>query len=227
MPKRTRKQIFLDTLRLHSGTDRRPIGNKRLRQLLGWDEGRYSKIKSKLLAEKAITKRRGKGGSVRLAEASVPKASAPKALKVFVSYSHLDEKLKAELLKHLEPLKRLGLIEEWQYRKLEAGEEWKPSISSNLENADIVLLLVSIDFINSKYCYDIELARALELHEQKKAVVVPVILRECLWQSTPFAKLQAVPTDAKAVSTWDSTDAAFADVAKHIQQLAQKKLGSG
>ena len=80
-------------------------------------------------------------------------------------------------MKHLEPLKRLNLIETWSDRELDAGDEWVREISDNLESANIVLLLVSIDFINSEYCYDIELERALELHAEGSAVVVPVILR--------------------------------------------------
>src|SRR5258708_7682501 len=81
---------------------------------------------------------------------------------VFISYSHADEKLKESFLKHLKPLERMNLISSWHDRKLLAGDDWGAEISQNLEKADVVLLLVSIDFINSKYCYDIELDRALE-----------------------------------------------------------------
>lgn len=125
------------------------------------------------------------------------------------------------MLKHLEPLKHLNLIESWHDRKLVAGDEWEKAISKNLENADIILLLISIDFINSKYCFDIELERALELNEQKKAIVVPVIIRNCLWQHTAFAKLQALPRDAKAVSAWADRDEALTNIANGIKQLAE------
>ena len=115
----------------------------------------------------------------------------------------------------------MNLIEEWHDRKLKAGEDWDRSISRNLESADIILLLVSIDFVNSKYCYDIELDKALELHDQRKAIVIPIILRNCLWQHTPFAKLQALPRDAKAVNAWADRDEALASIAEGIKSVAE------
>ena len=119
-------------------------------------------------------------------------------------------------------MKRLNLIDSWHDRKLLAGEDWEKSISSNLEKADIILLLVSIDFINSKYCFDIELDRALERHAQQEATVIPVILRNCLWQYTSFAKIQVLPKDAKAVCAWSDRDEAFANVADGIRVVAEQ-----
>ena len=66
------------------------------------------------------------------------------------------------------------------------GEEWAGEIDHNLEKADVILLLVSADFLNSDYCYDIELRRAMERHEAGDAVVVPIILRECDWQGGQY-----------------------------------------
>ena len=128
--------------------------------------------------------------------------------------------------KHLEPLKRLGLIEAWHDRKLKAGDEWDKSISSNLESADVILLLVSIDFINSKYCYDREMYRALERHNEGRAVVIPVILRDCLWQTAEFANLQAVPQDGKPVCSWSDRDEALTKVAQSIRQRVETIIAS-
>jgi hypothetical protein len=86
------------------------------------------------------------------------------------------------------------------------------------------LLLVSIDFINSKYCYDIELEAAMERHSKGNAVVIPVILRSCFWHNTPFAKLQALPKDAKAISSWTDRDEALAAVAEGVRQIAEGRL---
>lgn len=147
-----------------------------------------------------------------------------KALSVFISYSHKDEVFKDDLVKHLSPLKRLGLVEEWNDRKIAAGAEWDQVISENLERANIILLLVSIDFITSKYCYDVELERALERHAKGEAVVVPIVMRNCLWQHTPFAKLQALPKDAKAISSWGDRDDAFTTIAESIRQIAEQQL---
>jgi len=90
--------------------------------------------------------------------------------------------------------------------------------------SDIVLLLVSIDFINSVYCYDVELEIAMARHEKTQAAVIPVILRECLWQSAPFGKLKAVPKDGQAVVSWNNNDEAFTDVVKNIREVANSLL---
>jgi hypothetical protein len=162
---------------------------------------------------------RGQGGTVGLAV--TPDA---KGLSVFLSYSHVGEALKVELLKHIEPLRRLHRIDTWHDRKIKPGDEWERSIADSLATADIILLLVSIDFINSKYCYDVELETAMERNARGEAVVVPVILRQCLWHHTPFAKLQALPKDGKAVSAWSDRDEALTNVADGIRQIAESLL---
>lgn len=197
------------------------VGNINLRAKLGWDDSRYNRVKSELLESRAIIAGRGQRGSVALS-----KTRGAKALSVFVSYSHEDEDLKTELLKHLAPLERLGQIDAWHDRKIKAGEEWDKVISKSLEGADIILLLVSIDFINSKYCYDIELEAALERHAKQLARVVPIILRNCLWQHTSFAKLPALPPDAKAVCSWQDRDEALTKVAEGIRQIGDELLES-
>jgi hypothetical protein len=83
---------------------------------------------------------------------------------------------------------------------------------------------VSIDFINSEYCYDTELERALERHDAGQAKVIPVILRACMWQQTPFAKLQSLPKDGQAVALCPDRDAAFVNVAEGIRQVAKDLL---
>ncbi len=215
--RRTHRELFLAKLKALSNGEQKLIGNITLRDSLKWDEDRYNRIKAQLREENLVVIGTGKGGSVGLAN-----AQGANTLRLFVSYTHADEQLKDELLKHLEPLKHLNLIESWHDRKLVAGEEWEKAISKNLENADIILLLVSIDFINSKYCFDIEMECALELHEQKKAVVVPIILRNCLWQHMAFAKLQALPRDAKAVCAWADRDEALVNIANGIKQVAEE-----
>ena len=217
--RRTNAQLFLDKLSDLTGGEAKLIGNKTLREELGWDEPRYTRIRGELLNQDKIIVGRGYGGSVGLA--TLPGA---KGLSVFVSYTHADEEFKIELLKHLEPLRRQLLIDAWHDRKLKAGEEWDKVISANLESADIILLLVSIDFINSKYCFDVELERALERHQSNEARVIPIILRTCMWQQTPFANLQALPKDARAVSLWPDRDEAYLNVAEGIRQVAQELL---
>ncbi len=218
--RRTYREIFLDMLEQLSGDDQKLIGNITLRDSLEWDQNLYDRIKQQLVEENAIIVGRGRGGTVALA-----RTKETKALNVFISYSHEDEELKAVLFKHLEPLRRQNLIEEWHFRKIKAGEEWNAVISKQIEGAQIILLLVSIDFINSQYCYDVEMEAALELHEHQKARVIPIILRSCLWNRTPFAKLQALPRDAKAIKSWPDVDEALTNVADGLRQVAEELLG--
>jgi hypothetical protein len=145
-----------------------------------------------------------------------------KAIKLFFSYSHNDEGLRRELEKHLGALKRQGVIEAWHDHNIDAGEEWKTSINENLGAADIILLLISADFLDSDYCYEIEMRRALERHERREAAVVPVILRPVDWGDAPFGKLQALPKGAKPVTTWRNQDEAFKSVADGIHRIVEK-----
>jgi hypothetical protein len=221
MPRRTYAEIFIDTLTDLSGDEPCLIGNRTLRKALDWDEDRYEMIKYQLYNEGQIILGRGKGGSVGLAN-----APGSEALRLFISYSHVDQSRKNELVKHLEPLKRLNLVETWHDGVLKPGDEWEEEILDQLENADIILLLVSIDFINSEFCYDRELERALEPHSEGDAVVIPVILRSCHWQQTPFAKLQALPKEAKAINSWSDRDEAFTNVIEGIRSVAEELLAS-
>jgi len=148
---------------------------------------------------------------------------------LFFSYSHKDEGLRNELETHLKLLQRQGMIDTWYDNKIEAGEEWKQKIDENLERADIILLLVSADFIASDYCYEKEMTRALERHENREAHVIPVIIRDVNWSRAPFAKLQALPKGGKAVELWEHKDSAWRNVSEGIERAAtlmRKKSGA-
>lgn len=136
---------------------------------------------------------------------------------VFFSYSHKDEELRDRLETALATMKRQGLIEAWHDRRLRAGDDIDHGVRSELERAEVILLLVSPDFIASDYCHDIEMARAIERHERGKARVIPVILRACDWHPMPFGKLLAAPRDGKPVRSWPDLDEAFLDVVKAIR----------
>ena len=141
---------------------------------------------------------------------------------VFFSYSHHDEALRNELEKHLALLKRQGVIDTWHDRRIDAGEDVHEEIKEYLEKADIILLLVSADFLASDYCYDIEMQRALEWHQRGEARVIPVILRPCEWQKAPFGSLLTTPTDGKPVTKFENLDDAFLEVTRAIRKAADK-----
>jgi len=140
-------------------------------------------------------------------------------IKLFFSYSHKDEELRNELEKHLTILKRNHIINTWHDRRIDAGADFGGSISANMQDADIILLLISSDFLSSDYCYDIEVKQALQLHAQKKAIVVPVILRPCDWQNSPFSHLLALPTDGKPVVKFQTYDEGFVSISKGLKSL--------
>jgi TIR domain len=145
------------------------------------------------------------------------KATARK--KAFLSYSHRDERFRKALEAHLAMLKRNGVLGLWHDRRIGPGENLDDEIDSNLRTADLILLLVSPDFIASDYCYSTELRLAMELHAAGKARVVPVILRPVEWSDAPFSKMMALPTDGKPISTWRNRDEAYVDVARGIRKV--------
>lgn len=142
-------------------------------------------------------------------------------IRLFYSYSHKDEELRNAFETHLSILKRLGTIDNWHDRKILPGGKWEDEIDDHITDADVVLLLISPDFIASDYCYGRELGRALERHEAGEAQVVPIIVRPVDWTGAPFAKLQALPKDGKAITTWANPDEAWKNASEGIRRLVE------
>jgi replicative DNA helicase len=138
-------------------------------------------------------------------------------VKIFLSYSHRDEAHRLSLETHLSILKRQGLILDWNDRKIPPGKSWESEIDKNLNEADIIILLVSPDFIASDYCYGKEMKLALDRYKEGRSYVVPVIVRPVDWAVEPLGKLQALPKDGKPVTTWDNCDEAWQDIIRGIR----------
>ena len=144
-------------------------------------------------------------------------------IRVFISYSQKDEKrFRLVLDSHLKILQRQGVIQTWHDRMIKPGTEWKDAIDANLEQSKIILLLVSADFLASDYCYEIEMKRAMERHKKKEAVVIPVIIRDCKWDTAPFAKLNGLPKKGKPIDLWSKKDTAWREVADGIEKVAKE-----
>src|SRR5262245_29620774 len=126
------------------------------------------------------------------------------------------------MMEHLSVLQRQGVIAGWHDRMITAGEDWKGEIDGHLNSAHIVLLLVSSSFLNSDYCFDIEMRRAIERHAEGKAEVIPVILRDCDWRFEPLSRFQALPTDSKPITSWTNRDEAFASVVRGIREAIKR-----
>lgn len=144
-------------------------------------------------------------------------------VRLFYSYAHEDEHLRNDLEKHLMILKRQEYLKDWYDLDISAGNEWEKEITNKLDESDIILLLISPDFISSDYCWGEEMQRALMKHDNGEAVVIPVILRPVDgWENTPFGKLKAIPKDGKPVTTWDNMDEAFKNIACEIRHVLMK-----
>ncbi len=152
--------------------------------------------------------------------AAPPAGAAPVTL--FYSYAHEDEALRDELQGHLKILERRGLLAPWHDRRINAGEDWAQRIDENLRQAELVLLLVSKDFIESDYIMGTELGAAMARHAQHETVVVPILVRAVDLDpddadELPFLKLQGLPTDLKPVTSWPNRDEAWTNVAKGLR----------
>lgn len=169
-----------------------------------------------------------KGGSVHMMEGEnlrvehfdIPTPHNP--IGVFLSYAHEDEWLLSQLEAHLSGLKREGLISTWCDRQIMPGSCWAGIIDQHLEEASLILLLVSSDFLNSDYCYEIEIKRALELHQAGKSRVIPLIMRPTDWKKTPLAHLRALPGGDQPVTSWSDPDQAFLDIAFGIRRVVEE-----
>lgn len=145
-------------------------------------------------------------------------------VEIFFCYAHEDEPLLNKLKVQLKPLQRQGLIDVWYDRDISAGTEWEREIDKHLNTAQIILLLVSPDFMDSDYCYSVEMKRAIERHNQGDACVIPVILRPVYWQGSPFGKLQSLSTNTLPVTdpVWHNMDRAFFNVSEGIREVVEK-----
>ncbi|MBI5260337.1 MAG: toll/interleukin-1 receptor domain-containing protein [Bradyrhizobium sp.] len=139
--------------------------------------------------------------------------------KAFISYSHRDEKALERLHTHLATLRREGSISAWYDREILAGDDIDRKIDAALAESEIFLALVSPDFLASNYCYEREMASALERHADGSLRVVPIILEPCDWKSTPLANLKVLPKDGKPISTWTNENVAYLDVVTELRRI--------
>jgi len=143
------------------------------------------------------------------------------AARIFISYSHKDEDLRDELEVHLAHLRNQGLVEIWQDRRLLPGDDFDRTIREEINTADIILLLISPDFLASSYCFGTEMMRALERHSNGEARAIAVILRPCEWKQTDMSRYLATPTDGRPVTRWPDMDEAFLDVTQSIRRAIE------
>ncbi|HEY0754328.1 MAG TPA: toll/interleukin-1 receptor domain-containing protein [Ktedonobacteraceae bacterium] len=140
-------------------------------------------------------------------------------IEILFSYTHADEKLREQLESHLAALKRKKRIICWHDRYIRAGLTWRAQINEHLDTADIIIFLISPDFLNSDYCNNVEVRHALKRSEKGDVCIVPVILRRSDWKGEVLGEFQALPCDAKPVVEWSDLDVALYDVVKGLKEI--------
>lgn len=145
-------------------------------------------------------------------------------MKAFISYSHRDSEAVDRLHTHLATLRREGLIETWFDRRILPGDSIDDKITIELESCDIFLMLVSPDFLESDYCVDREMRRALERHDSGDARVIPIVIQPCDWTSSPLSKLKVLPKDGKPISEWINENNAYLDVVKELRRILDDQV---
>lgn len=158
---------------------------------------------------------------------ALTQARRHKPASVFVSYARQDDELRRKLSDHLGGLRNGGYIKEWNDAQIIPGSEWESEIREKLEEADIILLLITSSFLGSKFIGDVELVRALDRHRRKEAIVIPVILKPADWKSTGLKDLQALPEGAKPVSLWANSDEAYVSIAEGLRKVIDDWRAAG
>lgn len=150
--------------------------------------------------------------------------SAATPVTVFFSYAHEDDEHRKDLEGHLKILERRGMVKPWHDRKILSGDRWDDRIDGNLSVADLILLLISKDFIESDYIWGKELKVAMERNGRGEARVVPILVRAVNIEpgDAPFMQLQGLPTDLVPVTSWPNVDEAWANVAKGLRAVVQE-----
>ncbi|HEY9631500.1 MAG TPA: toll/interleukin-1 receptor domain-containing protein [Coleofasciculaceae cyanobacterium] len=142
-------------------------------------------------------------------------------IEVFISYSKQDKLLQEQLLTQMRPLEKLGIIS-WHDRQILPGTCWDEEIKARLNAADIILLLISADYLATQYCTEVEIPEAMRRHKAREATVMPVILRHCAWKYISLAAIQAYPEKAKPIVSWEDIDEAWTNVVDGVFQAAEE-----
>ena len=161
----------------------------------------------------------------RRLEAASEKPSQPvKPVTLFISYAHEDQEYLAMLIKQLSDLKRIGIIQSWHDRMINAGDRWQDEIDQALEEARVIVFLISPDFIASEYINGVEVKRAKERHAQGLARIIPVIVKDVFWEKNPLSIFQALPADGQSIAGASNKDRAFVEVVSGIYKAVESLM---
>lgn len=137
----------------------------------------------------------------------------------FISYSHSDEYVVKRLHTHMSQLKREGTLTSWFDGEILAGSSLDENVKLELDRAELFIAIVSPDYLNSAYCYDIEFQDALSKFQVGKVRIIPIIAQPCDWKRSPFGKFKAIPKDGKPISDWTNENNAFLNIIDELRRI--------
>lgn len=150
-----------------------------------------------------------------------------RVLKLFIAYAGEDAAYCHQLRQHLAALERMEQVQIWYDGQIVAGQDWEAELLNHLQTADIILLLVSPDFIASDFCYETLFPVAIKMHKSQKATVIPVIIRQCIWEETLLGKMKPLPKNGVPPANpavWASPDEGYAHIAHELSLLVNAEL---
>ena len=141
---------------------------------------------------------------------------------LFICYAHANERTVRQLIPSLKVLARRGYVTPWRDTDFVPGEDWDETIKERLSNAQVILFMVSRDFLASKYITEQERPLAMSLMAKEKAVVVPILLSPCSWREEDFSKLENLPHKDDPVSSFNPRENAWALVEEGIKAAVER-----
>jgi len=148
---------------------------------------------------------------------------------VFISYSHKDEEWKDRLVTHLGVLEMAGILDTWDDRRIELGDDWRPEIENAISRASIVILMVSANFLTSKFILDEELPKFFARRNKDGLRVIPLIVKPCVWKKVKWlAALQGGTKDNQPLSGMSEheIDSVLAELAEKIAGIVYRTKAS-
>ena len=145
-----------------------------------------------------------------------------KPISIFISYAHADAAFLDELQKFLKPDVRNRIISVWTDRDITAGAKWDEWIKTRLKESEIILFLVTKDFLASDYIHNTEIKAAIN---NNNVINIPIIIRPILMSQLELNCFQVIPTGAKPIVEWPNPDNAWVDVLKALQLVFSKING--
>jgi hypothetical protein len=141
-----------------------------------------------------------------------------KQVKIFIIYSEKNINEKRKLFDHLSGLRNSVKI--FDNENISPDASWEEVESENIMNSNLILLLLSSDFSNSNKIWDGNLNTAKQLHYNKKAKVVRILLKPCHIVDDFICSLDCLPTNGKFIhSAGNNSEILYKDTVKEIAKI--------